>query len=252
MSPDRRSSLAMLARLAVLAVLAALTGMLAGCTASQATASPAANARDNSPPATTAAAGSGSPGTAHPKAPASQVLPVAPGAGALPQTQTYPSIYGTAWHNAMHDLWLAVTLGKPRDAMPAFFPELAYAQVKAIAYPKSDWENRLWEDFALDVRAAHALTGPHARLLRVIMAPSSEAAWIPAGYCYNSAGYWHINGARLVYLKDGQERSIGIASLISWRGVWYVVHFGGVIRPAVGLVDDPETGTGVPGPAGGC
>ncbi|HLK02581.1 MAG TPA: hypothetical protein VKU39_22095 [Streptosporangiaceae bacterium] len=241
MSPDGRTGAVMLAGLAVLA------GMLAGCTASQVTASPAANTLENSAPATPIPT---APATAHPKA--SQVLPVAPGAGALPQTETYPSIHDTAWRNAMHDLWLAVTRGKPRDAMPAFFPELAYAQVKAIAYPRSDWENRLWADFALDVLAAHALVGPHAKLLQVIMAPSSEAAWIPTGYCYNSAGYWHINGARLVYLKDGQERSIGIASLISWRGVWYVVHFGGVIRPAVGLVDDPETGTGIPGPAGGC
>jgi hypothetical protein len=180
------------------------------------------------------------------------VLPVAPGAGALPQTEAYPSIHGTAWHNAMHDLWLAVTTGNSRDALPAFFPEGAYAQVKAIAYPKADWSGRLWVDFTLDVDAAHALVGSHATLLRVEMAPSYEAAWVPAGYCYNAAGYWHINGARLVYLKNGQERSIGVASLISWRGVWYVVHFGGVVRPAVGMVDDPQPGPGVPGPAGGC
>ena len=261
MSPGGRSRIAMLAGPVALAGL--LYGTLAGCTASNATVSPAAHTLDN--PATATAAGNGTPGSGpgagHPKheakkaeqsEQAEQVLPVAPGAGALPQTDAYPNIHGTAWHNAIHDLWLAVTLGKPKDAMPAFFPEQAYAQVKAIANPKSDWQYRLWADFALDVQAAHALVGPHAKLLRVIMAPSSEAAWIPVGYCYNSAGYWHINGARLVYLKDGQERSIGIASLISWRGVWYAVHFGGVIRPAVGLVDDPEAGAGVPGPAGGC
>ena len=152
----------------------------------------------------------------------------------------------------MADVWLAVTTGHAADAQPAFFPEQAYAQVKAIANPESDWRYRLWVDFELDVTAAHRLVGSHTRLLRVDMAPRWEAAWIPAGYCYNSVGYWHINGARLVYLKNGQERSIGIASLISWRGVWYVVHFGGVVRPEVGMVDDPETGPGVPGPAGSC
>jgi hypothetical protein len=152
----------------------------------------------------------------------------------------------------MTDVWLAVTTGKPSLGRPAFFPEGAYAQLKAIYYPGSDWTNRLWLDFELDADAAHGLVGSQARLLRVDMAPSWEAAWVPPGYCYNSVGYWHINGARLVYSKNGQERSIGIASLISWRGVWYVVHFGAVIRPAVGIVDDPEVGPGVPGPAGGC
>jgi hypothetical protein len=157
-----------------------------------------------------------------------------------------------AFRNAMADVWLAVTTDKPSLGRPAFFPEGAYAQLKAIGYPEADWTGRLWLDFELDAEAAHGVVGSHARLLRVDMAPSSEAAWVPPGYCYNSVGYWHINGARLVYDEHGQERSIGIASLISWRGVWYVVHFGAVIRPAVGIVDDPEVGPGVPGPAGGC
>ena len=182
-----------------------------------------------------------------------QVLPVAaPGAGRLPQTMKFPSTHDAAFRDAMADVWLAVTADRPDDARPAFFPEAAYEQVKAIAYPGADWNDRLWYDFELDVYAAHDVTGSSARLLRVEMAPDWEAAWVPPGYCYNSAGYWHVNGARLVYERDGQERSIGIASLISWRGVWYVVHFGGVVRPAVGLVDDPEVGPGYPGPAGGC
>jgi hypothetical protein len=182
-----------------------------------------------------------------------QVLPVAdPGAGRLPQNEKFPSTHDAAFRDAMADVWLAVTTDRPGDARPAFFPEAAYEQVKAIAYPADDWTDRLWYDFELDVYAAHQYTGSKARLLRVEMAPDWEAAWVPPGYCYNAAGYWHINGARLVYQRDGQERSIGIASLISWRGVWYVVHFGGVVRPAVGLVDDPESGPGYPGPAGGC
>ena len=90
--------------------------------------------------------------------------------------------------------------------------------------------------------AAHHYLGrgaAHARLLRVIV-PSAEAAWINPGVCYNSAGYWHVGGARLVYREHGQVRSIGIASLISWRGRWYVVHFGAVLRTgATGLVDQP-------------
>jgi len=182
-----------------------------------------------------------------------QVLPVAaPGAGRLPQDEKFPSTHDAAFRDAMDDVWLAVTTDRPDYARPAFFPEAAYEQVKAIPYPAADWTDRLWYDFELDVYAAHEYTGSSARLLRVEMAPDWEAAWVPPGYCYNSAGYWHINGARLVYERDGQERSIGIASLISWRGVWYVVHFGGVVRPAVGLVDDPESGSGYPGPAGGC
>ena len=181
-----------------------------------------------------------------------RVLPVDPGAGRLRQTQALPSTHDAAFRAAMADLWLAITKDRPEYARPAFFPEAAYVQVKAIGDPAGDWTNRLWLDFELDVRAAHDTVGGNARLVRVDMAPDWEAAWVSPGYCYNAVGYWHINGARLVYDRYGQERSIGIASLISWRGVWYVVHFGAVIRPAVGIVDDPEAGPGYTGPAGGC
>ena len=179
-------------------------------------------------------------------------LPVAPGAGALPQTRAFPSTHSGAFRNAMADLWLAVTTGNPRLGLPAFFPAAAYQQVKAIPDPAGDWRARLWHDFALDVGAAHGLVDPGARLVRVIV-PVSDADWVYPGDCYNSVGYWHVAGARVVYLQHGQERSFGISSLISWRGVWYVVHLGAVQRTVVtGIVDQPAAGPGVPGPPGGC
>lgn len=181
------------------------------------------------------------------------VLPVAPGAGALPQNRVFPSTRSAAFRNAMADLWLAVTTGNPRFALPAFFPVAAYRQVKAIPYPTEDWQDRLWYDFTLDVGAAHELVDDQdARLVQVIV-PAYDAAWVYPGACYNSDGYWHVGGARVVYLEHGQERSLGIASLISWRGVWYVIHFGAVLRSVVtGIVDQAAVGPGVPGPAGGC
>ena len=152
------------------------------------------------------------------------------------------------------DLWQAVQTGRPALAQPAFFPVEAYKQVKAIWNPAYDWRTRLWLDFAVDIKAAHRLLGHGAgtaRLIRVIV-PSAQDVWVGAGACYNQVGYWHVAGPRVVYREHGQVRSFGIASLISWRGVWYVVHFGGITRPAVGMVDAPATGTGYPGPPCGC
>ena len=180
-------------------------------------------------------------------------LPVAPGAGALPQNRVFPSTHSHAFRNAMTDLWLAVTTGNPRLALPAFFPAAAYRQAKAIPDPTADWQDRLWYDFTLDVGAAHELVDDRdARLVRVIV-PAYDADWVYPGDCYNTDGYWHVGGARVVYTEHGQERSLGIASLISWRGVWYVIHFGAVLRSVVtGIVDEPAVGPGIPGPAGGC
>ncbi|HEX8009136.1 MAG TPA: hypothetical protein VF482_22225, partial [Trebonia sp.] len=137
-------------------------------------------------------------------------------------------------------------------ARPAFFPEAAYVQVKAIGDPQGDWQNRLWYDFTLDLALVHHLVGTGAQLVRVVM-PVDYTVWVPPGACYNSVGYWHAPGARVVYRQGSQLRSFGIASLISWRGVWYVIHLGAVVRgAAVGEVDDPAVGPGVPGPPGNC
>ena len=228
--------------------------LLAGCSGSPGQPPPTAKA---------SAAGTGSPSaksapptaSVTPRATASaspSARPVAPGAGALPQTRAFPGTRTAAFDNAMADLWLAVTTGNPRFARPGFFPLAAYQQVKAEPYPVPDWQDRLWSDFVLDVRAAHRLVGSGARLDRVVV-PGKYAAWVYPGACHNKIGYWHVPGARVVYRVHGQERSFGIASLISWRGVWYVVHLGAVQRTAVtGIVYQPAAGPGVPGPPGGC
>ena len=242
-----------------------LTGaVLAGCgSAPSASSPPAATASatgTGSPSAAATSAGTATPAgsattptrSATPQASPTAALPVAPGAGARPQTQARPGTNSVAFRNAMADLWLAVTTGNPSFGRPAFFPEAAYRQVKAIPYPDSDWQYRLWYDFTLDVRAAHHLAGRDAQLVRIVV-PASYELWVPPGACYNSVGYWHDPGTRVVYRESGKERSFGIASLISWRGVRYVVHLGAVSRTVVtGIVDEPAVGPGIPGPPGGC
>lgn len=197
-----------------------------------------------------------SPAVARPRPkPSPVVIAVPPPPAYLHQTNAFPGAHTRVFSAEMTDLWAAVVADRPAYAIDAFFPLTAYQQVKAISDPTADWHNRLFGDFRLDVAAAHQLLGPgarKARLVRVIV-PSAEASWIVPGVCSNGVGYWHVAGARVVYREHGQLRSFGIASLISWRGRWYVVHFGAVLRnAAVGVVDQPSLGTGTPGPPGGC
>lgn len=153
----------------------------------------------------------------------------------------------------MGALWRAITTGSADAGRSAFFPKTAYAQVKNLANPVADFEGRLFADFRLDVGAAHQLLGgSNARLLDVRVI-ASYAHWVPPGVCLNRVGYYEVPNSRVVYDQDGHTRSFGIASMISWRGVWYVVHLGTVLRKAaVGVVDDPSPGTGTPAPSSTC
>jgi hypothetical protein len=171
--------------------------------------------------------------------------------GALPQTPTLPSARTPIFRARMAALWRGIISESVAAARPAFFPLAAYRQVKQIADPTSDYEERLLGNYRLDLHAVHGLLGAggsHAKLLRVEIPP--EWAWIPPGYCYNRVGYWHAPGARLLYELHGHVRSVGIYSFISWRGEWYVVHLSVWNMP--GTVDDPASGPGTYGPPGGC
>jgi hypothetical protein len=155
----------------------------------------------------------------------------------------------------MASLWKGVVRNSLGAAVPAFFPEGAYAQVKAIADAAADYRGRLLVDYRLDLGAAHALLGANPGSARLLGAnvPSGYAHWVSPGACYNRVGYYEVPNARVVYRQDGKVRSFGIASMISWRGVWYVVHLGAVLRSAaVGVVDDPSVGSGESAPSTTC
>jgi hypothetical protein len=247
----------------LLAVPLAAT-LIAGCAGTSRVGAGTSPAADASSPANASPAAA-SPAAASPAAAATAGPSPAgapPGVIAIPlpsahlhQTRAFPGARTSVFRAEMTDLWAAVVTGQPALGMPAFFPLRAYRQVKAIADPTADWHDRLVADYRLDVGAAHALLGRgarHARLVRVIV-PSAQAAWINPGVCANGVGYWHVAGARVLYRQNGRLRSIGIASLISWRGLWYVVHFGAVLRTTDGgVVDQPSLGAGTTGPAGGC
>jgi hypothetical protein len=155
----------------------------------------------------------------------------------------------------MASLWAGIAGGSVTPALPAFFPKGAYVQLKAIGAARSDWSNRLVHDYALDIAAAHALLGSHAgqASLVEVKVQSSYGHWVPPGVCYNEVGYYEMPNARVVYSQNGQLRSFGIASMISWRGVWYVVHLGAILRSTdTGMVDEPASGPGTSEYSGTC
>jgi hypothetical protein len=174
--------------------------------------------------------------------------------GSLPQTDARPSARTPRFHAQMRALWAGILSGSSTPALGAFFPRGAYAQLKAIPGASADWSGRLVRDYGLDIRAAHALLGGDraARLIAVVV-PSSYAHWVPPGVCLNGLGYFEVPNARVVYQAHGAVRSFGIASMISWRGVWYVVHLGAILRPSdSGEVDAPSSGRGVSSYSGTC
>ena len=175
--------------------------------------------------------------------------------GSLPQTTTEPSFAAPLTHQ-MQTLATAIRTDSPTLGETVFFPSAAYINMKTgeIPSPASDYVDRLIAFFKLDLVAYHQrlYSGAMTTFVRVRANPA-DAAWISPGVCENRIGYWHVQGVRLEFIRDSKVVSVAVASLISWRGLWYVVHLGPNIAPwGVGKVDGYSPGGGVPGPGGGC
>jgi hypothetical protein len=150
--------------------------------------------------------------------------------GLLPQTDAKPDASGATFTAHVDALWSAIVADDPARAMPFFFPLSAYRQVKAISDPDGDWSSRLVAAFTEDVHAWHRQLGANAAgaKLTAVTVPGDQAQWIPPGAEYNLGSYWRVYGTTLRYEVDGRAGTFNVASLISWRGEWYVVHLASI------------------------
>jgi hypothetical protein len=155
----------------------------------------------------------------------------------------------------MASFWEGVKTDSVPAARPAFFPERAYEQLKTLGDPKGDYVIRLLLDYRLDIGAVHTLLGPNASSAQLVAVnvPESYVHWVDPGACYNQVGYYEVPNARVVYRIGGETRSFGIASMISWRGAWYIIHLGATFRVGnIPVLDNPSSGPGTSAPSSTC
>lgn len=154
-------------------------------------------------------------------------------AGGLPQTHDRPSPDGALLLARAEGLFDAIVKDDPDLALPFFFPAGAYAQVKAIANPASDFKHRLLANYKRDIHAAHEKLGAAASRAKFVglSVPMDRARWVEPGEEGNKLGYFRVYGSKLEYEDQAspgaRKLTIELTSLISWRGEWYVVHLTG-------------------------
>jgi len=218
------------AKLGVISVLC-----LSACDEPKKAPAPASSASTSAPAVPTPAPSPSSPApaasSAAPKTDEGAVPPLVGADGKpLPQTDEKPSLRSKSWEKRVQLLFRAIQIDDPSVALPAFFPEVAYQQVKAIPNPSADWKARLVKAFERDIHAAHKDLGAGAMsaVLAGLDVPEDKAKWMPPGSEGNKVGYHRVLGSKLRYQDaSGGARAIEITSLISWRGEWYVVHVHG-------------------------
>lgn len=147
----------------------------------------------------------------------------------LPQTDEPPRSDTPAFRQRIERLVEAIAKDEPELAHSAFFPVVAYAQVKAIAKPERDWEQRLVRAFDRTIHEYHRALGADAASARLVAVEVPDTArYMKPGSEGNRVGYYRVLRSRLLLeTADEKSHSLEITSLISWRGEWYVVHLKG-------------------------
>lgn len=223
--------------------LLAISLTLAACSAPRVASAPESTAAASVPTAEAAPASANPASTAGgvPVAPATAppAPPVEPAPAAslhdaagkpLPQTEDRPSTTSPAFLRRMELLVRAIEADDAKLALEAFFPVVAYEQVKDIEKPALDHERRLLAAFARNVHEYHRQLGKDVSGLRFVRVevPEDKVKWMKVGSEGNRVGYHRVLRSRLVVATaSDKERSFEITSMISWRGEWYVVHLHG-------------------------
>jgi hypothetical protein len=148
----------------------------------------------------------------------------------LEQTEDRPSPQSVTLQQRAALLFRAIVEDDPARARSVFFPLVAYQKVKASPNPERDYNRRLIVNFDRDIHAYHRLVGDGAKRARFIdlYVPEDGARWMKPGSEGNKIGYWRVLRSKLRYADpEGNQQSLEITSLISWRGEWYVVHVNG-------------------------
>jgi len=189
-----------------------------------------ANSARDPKPAANATGSSAEPG-APVVSSAASAAPLHDAAGKpLPQTEDRPRTDSPAFLHRMELLVRAIEADDAKLAHDAFFPVVAYEQVKDIAKPALDHERRLLAAFARNVHEYHRELGKQAAGIRFVRVelPEDKVKWMNVGKEGNRVGYFRVLRSRLVVATaEGKERSFELTSMISWRGEWYVVHLHG-------------------------
>ena len=149
---------------------------------------------------------------------------------ALAQTEERPTLASPSFQKRVELVARAILSGDVEPALPAFFPLLAYQQVKDVAKPERDYKFRLLANFKRDLLEYHHALGAGATESKFdgVTVSEKDAKWMAPGSEGNKVGYFRVLRSRLRFtLPTGRSRDFELTSLISWRGEWYFVHLHG-------------------------
>jgi len=149
---------------------------------------------------------------------------------ALGQTDERPTLSSPSFQKRIAAVAQAIISGEVEPALPAFFPLVAYQQVKDVAKPERDYKFRLLANFKRDITEYHRALGSAAAESKFegVTVSEKDAKWMAPGSEGNRLGYFRVLRSRLRFtLPTGRTRDFELTSLISWRGEWYLVHLHG-------------------------
>jgi hypothetical protein len=118
----------------------------------------------------------------------------------------------------------AIAKDDPSLATDIVFPRDAYIEVKDVADPGRQWDEKVMGAFRRNVHAIHKKTkGIERAQLTSLELGQPISQVVPRRHDMNLT-LWRVTRSRLNFMIDGRTLHSEIGELLSWRGAWYVLE----------------------------
>ena len=158
-------------------------------------------------------------------APIGMMVPLAFAGEVPPENQTQGKPPAIANFEAKAATLLqAIEKNDPELAMPLFFPQEAFRELKAIVKP-DDYYQQLVRWFKEDIAREHE---------RLVVQDPLKLAGVKAGGCTwkkkgseaNQIPYWSCHKTQLSVQIGSKTETLDIHTRINWGQEWYITHLG--------------------------
>ena len=122
---------------------------------------------------------------------------------------------------------MAIQKNEPRLADEFFFPKEPFIPLKDVADP-ARYFDQLIATYHRDIAHLHGQRKDWTTARFVSFELGSPPGWVAPGKEYNKIGYYRTFHGKLRYRvgegEHAQVSEIGVGTIISWDGRWYVTH----------------------------
>jgi hypothetical protein len=140
-----------------------------------------------------------------------------------PENRQKPDLHSERLDDRARHLLDAIATGEAARGDDFFFPRSPFIPLKDVRDP-GRYFDQLLGAYHRDIRELHKSRRDWTSVRLVSFALGTTPTWVAPGREYNKIGYYRTFGAKLRWQAGDSSGAIGISTIISYHGRWFITH----------------------------